>query len=453
MTNPLRSGAFRFALAMTALFTAGTIALLLMVEQAVTSYATEVAQDSITTEAAVLADEARVADRQQIIGSVIRRENAVREHQLRYLLVDQHGRYLAGSLPARIAHYGWKTVDLAGSEAGADPNDGKAALLTFGTRLHGNMVLVVASDTSDLAELRQSLGTAAIVFGLVIGALALFGGLIVGSMFLRRLGRVNVSVERIMQGSFAERLPTIGMSPEFVELSTNLNAMLSRIERLIEGMRQVSTDIAHDLRTPLTRLRQRLEEMHEADPATVSKEQIDGALEQTDQILTVFRALLRISALEAGAGQQHLEQADISALLVGLHQAYQPVTEDEQRHLTSRIEPDIRSRIDPDLLTQAVTNLIENAILHTPVGSTIQIALERRPSGFSIIVADNGLGIPEAKRAQVLQRFYRLDSSRGTPGAGLGLALVAAIAALHNASLTLADNSPGLRVEIAFEQR
>lgn len=450
MLSALRSGAFRFAFAVAAVFAVGTIALLFSVEQAVSSYATEVAQDSISAEVAVLRDEDSVSDRDQLVQSVVRRENAVREHQLRYLLADEDGHYLAGSLPATAAHVGWHALVLPNSDPSDEGGGKTVSLLAFGARLHDGAIVVVASDTSDLDELRQGLGATAAAFGFAITALALVGGFIVGTMFLRRLARVNRSVERIMQGSFAERLPTIGMSPEFNELSSNLNRMLERIEALMEAMRQVSTDIAHDLRTPLTRLRQRLEEMREAAPGSVSEEQIDGALAQTDQILAVFRALLRISSLEAGAGRQRMKQVDLTALMQGLFEAYLPVVEDAQHILTSDIEPNLSGPVDPEMLAQAVTNLIENAIFHTPEGSIITLGLEHRPGGFAIIVADNGPGIPEAEREPVLQRFYRLDDSRGTPGAGLGLALVAAIAAIHGAELKLTDNGPGLRVEMSF---
>lgn len=450
MLRPLRSGAFRFALVVATLFAVGTTALLVIAGRIVTNYATEVARDSVTAEVAVLSDEDRESSQAQIIRSVVRRENATREHQLRYLLVDGRGHYLAGSLPASAAHVGWSALTLSNN----DPNDQDGAktlsLMALGARLHDGAVLVVASDTSDLDELRQGLGATTAMFGLAITVLALVGGFIIGTMFLRRLDQVNRSVERIMQGSFAERLPAIGMSPEFNQLSTNLNRMLDRIEVLMEGMRQVSTDIAHDLRTPLTRLRQRLEEMQNAAPGSVSKEQIDGTIAQTDQILGVFRALLRISSLEAGAGRERMTQVDLSALIQSLVEAYRPVAEDAQHVLTSQIEPNISGYADSEMLAQAVTNLVENAIFHTPQGCAIVIGLERRPNGFAIIIADNGPGIPEVERQRVLKRFYRLDGSRGTPGAGLGLALVSAVAAIHGADLKLTDNSPGLRVEMTF---
>jgi len=446
--SPLRSGAFRFALMVAGVFAVGTTALLFTADRAVNRYASEVARDSVAAETAVLRDEDSASGRTQTLQSVTRRENAVREHQLRYLLVDGRGRYLAGSLPASAAHVGWRDVMLPNNDAGDDDGAGTMSLMALGTRLEDGAILVVASDRSDLTELRQGLGLSTAAFGVAITMLALVGGYVVGTVFLRRLERVNRSVERIMQGSLTERLPAIGMSPEFDHLSINLNLMLDRMGALMEGMRQVSTDIAHDLRTPLTRLRQRLEAMKDSAPGAVSEEQVDAALAQTDEILTVFRALLRISALEAGAGRQRIAEVDLSALMTGLFEAFRPVAEDALHVLTAHIPPGVAGRCDPEMLTQAVTNLTENAIFHTPPGSTIVLALERRQDVVAIIVADNGPGIPENKHQDVLKRFYRLDGSRGMPGAGLGLALVSAVAAIHGADLRLMDNHPGLRVEM-----
>ncbi|MDH7974481.1 HAMP domain-containing sensor histidine kinase [Sphingomonas sp. AR_OL41] len=446
--SPLRSGAFRFALMLAGIFAIGAAALLLMVEQSVSRYAGEVANDAIVAEVAILRDESRASGMADTIRSVVRRENAAREHQLRYLLVDRRGGYLAGSLPASVAQLGWQTITLPNHDPDNDDGAQAMSLTALGARLPDGATLVVASDTSDLDELRWGLGLSSALFGLIITALALVGGFVVGRIFLRRLDRVNRSVERIMQGSFAERLPTIGMSPEFDHLSVNLNRMLGRIEALMAGMRQVSTDIAHDLRTPLTRLRQRLEAMKEGASEAISERQVEAALAQVDDILGVFSALLRISALEAGAGLHRIVDVDLSRLVERLVDAYRPVVEDAGQMLSAAIEPGVVGRADPEMLTQAVTNLIENAIVHTPPGSHVSVVLERRPAGIRITVADDGPGVPANERERIFERFYRLDRSRGTPGAGLGLALTEAVATIHGATISLIDNGPGLQVEL-----
>jgi signal transduction histidine kinase len=446
--SPLRSGAFRFALMVAGIFAAGTIALLFMVEQSVSRYATEVAKDRIAAEVAVLREESRATGTAETIRSVARRENAAREHQLRYLLVNHSGKYLAGSLPAAVGQLGWRAVTLTNHDPENDDGAATMSLIALGARLDDGTKLVVASDTSDLEELRWGLGLSSTIFGLFVTALALVGGYVVGSVFLRRLDRVNRSVERIMQGSLTERLPTIGMSPEFDHLSTNLNRMLARIEALMEGMQQVSADIAHDLRTPLTRLRQRLEVMAQGAVGTISEQQVEAAIAQLDEILGVFRALLRISSLEAGTGRHRIMDVNLSRLVSRVADAYRAVAEDAGHDFYERIEPAIVGRADPEMLTQAVTNLIENAIVHSPPGSTVSVALERRLHGIAIIVADNGPGIPEDERDRVRKRFYRLDISRSTPGAGLGLSLVSAVAAIHGAIFCMTDNAPGLRAEL-----
>jgi signal transduction histidine kinase len=447
-TNPLRSGAFRFALLLAAVFAVGTAALMATVVHEVGRFATEVARDSVATEAALLEAEDRASGRAETIQSVVRRENAARDHQLRYLMTDRAGRYLAGSLPASAAHIGWRPVTIANDGVDEDSDAKTLVLDALGVRLSDGATLVVASDRSDLDQLRAGLVASAALFGGAVTLFVLIGGWLAGGRFLRRLNEVNRSVHRIVEGRIAERLPAIGMSGEFDDLSTNLNHMLDRIEALMEGMRQVSTDIAHDLRTPLTRLRQRLETLKETPPEDLTGAEIDGAIDETDRILAIFAALLRISSLEAGAGARRIAPVDLSEIVERVFEAYRPVAEDADHALSATIAPDVVIQGDADMLIQAATNLVENAVFHTPPGCRIALTLDRRPGHAVIAVADNGPGVPAAERDKVLGRFYRLEASRGVPGAGLGLALVAAVAAIHRADLRLTDNGPGLRVEL-----
>ena len=448
----LRSGAFRFAILIAAIFAIGTSVLLVQVERSVSRYATEVASDSVAAELAVLQGEDRTAGRAQLIRSITLREQAVREHQIRYLLVDSQAHRLAGSIPASAARVGGYDLVLPSIDHANEGDGAVVSLMAVGVRLNDGAILVVGSDTSDLRDLRQTLSQSTIEFGIGISFLALIGGLVIGTIFLRRLDRVNHAVGRIMLGSLSERLPAIGMSAEFDDLSTNLNRMLDRIESLMAGMRQVSTDIAHDLRTPLTRLRQRLEEMKGgvSDAEPVTEEQVEVAIAQTDSILAIFRALLRISSLEAGAGKHRFSEVDLSEIVDRVFHAYLPVAEDVHHILSAYIETAVKVRGDAELLTQAVTNLIENALVHTLPGSRIGLSVRQTEDGVTLAVADDGPGIPAEERSKVLRRFYRLDASRHSPGAGLGLALVSAIAALHEARLSLSDNCPGLRAEITF---
>jgi signal transduction histidine kinase len=227
--------------------------------------------------------------------------------------------------------------------------------------------------------------------------------------------------------------------------------MLDRIQSLMSGLQQVSNDIAHDLKTPLTRLRHRLELVrHRAAGVADYEVAVDQALAECDLTLATFDALLRIAQIEAGTRQSGFKSVDLTGVIQTLSTAYQPVAE-ECGHVLS-FEPAGEALIagDPELLTQMVANLIENAFKHTPPGSSIELRLSRSEGRWRLSVADDGPGIPASHRDEVFQRFYRLDPSRTSAGNGLGLSLVAAVAQLHGADIQLADNDPGLLVEILF---
>ncbi|MDB5690464.1 MAG: hypothetical protein JWL91_2340 [Sphingomonas bacterium] len=446
----LSSGAFRFALLIATVFAIGAAALLLVVEQSVARYTVEAAEDSVNAEADILAAEDAGLGRAELIRAIDRHARAVRERQLRYLLIDPSGRRVTGTLPAAAAASGWQRIAIR--DPGDPEQSGRSIpLLALSVRLSDGAVLVVASDLSDLVDLRHRLRLFTIAFGGLISLLALVGGLIVGSLFLRRLESVNRAIAQINGGRFAERLPPIGMGPEFDRLSANLNSMLDRIEALLDSLRQVSTDIAHDLRTPLTRLRQRLECIRDVGEDLSLPEQLDAALSQIDEILALFGALLRIGSLEGGT--RILDGvADLSELVDRIGQAYAPVAEDSGHELEVAVAPGVTVTGDAELLAQAVTNLVENALTHTPPGSRVSLVLTLGKGGAQLMVADDGPGVPEHERDKVIRRFYRMDRSRHTPGAGLGLALVSAIAVLHGSAVILEDNRPGLRVVLRFSR-
>jgi len=296
--------------------------------------------------------------------------------------------------------------------------------------------------------LREWLDTVALWSGIGVTLLALIAGYVIAAIFTRRLERLNMSINTIMGGRLNERVPVIGMDGEFDRLTENLNRMLDRIEALMTGVRQVSTDIAHDLRTPITRLRQRLESAVADQGAPVPQYVIEEALTQIDGIMNIFTALLRIGTIEAGAGRARFQPVDLSEIMGRVLLAYQPVAEDGGRTIIGAIDPNILVDGDADLLAQLFTNLIENALTHTPPGTAITLALRRERDDIIADVSDNGPGIPLEERENVVKRFYRLDTSRNELGAGLGLALAAAIADLHGANLTLCDTRPGLGVKL-----
>jgi signal transduction histidine kinase len=447
--NAFRSGAFRFALLLALAFAASSMLLLLVVERSISSYALAATEGGLRSETAILQGEDKEGGRASLITAIDRHRRAGGAEAFRYQLVDRDGRPLVNDLGATAARLGWGTVDVT-DDPSSPSRDGRETFKTLGVALPHGGVLVVGTDTYDIQALRDRLDRFTILAGLGITLVAVIGGYLIGGLFLRRLDRVNAAIERIMAGAVTERLPTIGISREFDLLSANLNRMLDRIETLLDGLRQVSTDIAHDLRTPLTRLRQQLEATREAGEAGVYEAGIDAAIAQTDEILGIFRALLRIGTLDGGDGRQHFTRVDLSEVLERVVAAHQPVAEDAGKTLRADIATGLCVAGDAELLAQLLTNLIDNAIRHTPPGSQIVGRLARVEDAVIAEISDTGPGIPANERDRVLTRFYRLDRSRNLPGAGLGMALVAAIASLHRAPLALLDNAPGLRVRLSF---
>lgn len=442
-----RSAAFRFALMLAVVVALGATALLMTVERQVGRYAHEASDGMLRAEAKVLAGEYAELGLSGLTDAIARHRGVSADAPYRYLLRDALGRRLAGDLPDAAARVGSGTLDVPEQEAGG-VNIERMAML--GTSLPDGILLVVATDSFDVQDLRHRLDRFTLLSGIGIALFALLGGYLVGSLFLRRLDRVNHAVDRIMEGERDERLPMIGFGPEFDELARNLNHMLDRNAAAMEALRQVSTDIAHDLRTPLTRLHQRLEAMQDgaADPTG-----IEEALAQTDGLLATFHALLRIGTLEGGVGRQRFARVDLSELMERIHQAYLPVAEDADHLLTADLAPGVVVSGDGELLAQLFTNLIENAIVHTPAGTTIGLRLGVAGEEVLAEVSDTGPGIPREERDKVFRRFYRLDRSRSSAGSGLGLALVAAIAALHRADCFIADADAGLSVRVRFQRR
>ncbi|HXV64895.1 MAG TPA: HAMP domain-containing sensor histidine kinase, partial [Vicinamibacteria bacterium] len=226
--------------------------------------------------------------------------------------------------------------------------------------------------------------------------------------------------------------------------------MLDELKKLVEGVRRVSDAVAHDLRTPLARLKTRLERLRKtkADP------EIEAAIHETDHLLAVFAALLRIARIETGErARAVLANVDLTSLVDDVAELYAPLIEDADKKLVLHNSPGIEVRGDRDMLFQALVNLLDNALKHTSPGGQIEIALSSTGEGIEIVVADDGPGIPLEERSRVRERFYRLDRSRTTAGAGLGLSLVEAVAKLHAGSLQLLDNAPGLRAVVRLGRR
>ena len=443
-SHSFNSAAFRFALLIAGLFGLGSIAILAVVQHSLRAYAAEATAVGLRAETAALLDIWPLGGNQQLVLTIRRRQQLPYEEPFQYLLIGADGTALAGDLPFAAARPGWGRVVLAGDSGDSE------TLQTLGTRLPDGSLLVVATDNFDVQQVRGRLVAFTIASSVAITILALVGGYFIGLTFLRRLDGVNHAVARIMSGRLDERLPAIGMGPEFDALSRNLNAMLEWISTLMEGLRQVSTDIAHDLRMPLTRLQQQLEAMRDSGSVAAYEAGIDQSLAQIEAIHTIFRALLRIGLLEGGEHSQTLARLDLSELVGRVTEAYRPVVEDAGKILSMEVEGGVFVPGDGELLGQLLANLIDNALVHTPDGTHIGVSLHRSGDAAVVTIADDGPGVPEGDRSRILRRFYRLDQSRSTPGAGLGLAMVAAIASMHGAKLSIEDNKPGLRVRLSF---
>ena len=439
------SAAFRFALMLAVVVALGAGALLFTVERQVGYFAREASDGMLRAESSVLAAEYAQLGLSGLTDAIARHRGSDADPPYRYLLTDKTGHRLSGDLPLQAARIG------QGSVAVPEDFDGSRhveRLATQVTQLPDGLLLVVATDSFDVQQLRHRLGRFTIWSGIAIAAFALIGGYLVGRVFLRRLATVNRAIDRIIDGDGAERLPMIGFGPEFDDLTRNLNRMLERKAAAMEALRQVSTDIAHDLRTPLTRLHQRLERLQVAGAG--DPDSIDAAVKQTNGLLATFEALLRIGSIEGGVGRRRFATVDLTELLDRIHAAYVPVVEDSGQTFIANHSAGVTVTGDPDLLAQLFTNLIENAIVHTPGGTRIVSRLRTVGTEAVAEICDNGPGIPFDEREKVFRRFYRRDASRSTEGAGLGLALVSAIAALHQAKCTIPGGPEGLCVRIAF---
>jgi signal transduction histidine kinase len=369
---------------------------------------------------------------------------------LDYFVAEQAGQRLAGDLPIISDRSGWVEINAA-QDAGEEQSNEVEATRVLVRELDGGFRLGVGEDLEQVDETEDTfLAILASALGVVL-VLGIGGGLLLSAAFLRRVDMITRTADAIIDGDLSRRIERTGSGDDFDHLSATLNVMLDRIAGLMENLRQVSNDIAHDLRTPLTRLRQDLEEAQKRDlTAADFKRIIEGAVAEADLLLETFSALLRIAQIEAGTRRSAFRPVDLSDVMRTVAEAYAPAVEESGRTLRVEIADGVQVNGDRGLLSQLFVNLVENALHHNPPGTTITLRLARQPAGALAEVADTGPGIPADERAAVFRRFYRLERSRTTPGSGLGLSTVAAIVELHHAAVELVDNAPGLRVVIRF---
>ena len=314
--------------------------------------------------------------------------------------------------------------------------------------LSGGLRLLVGHDLGEADTLTPILWRA--LFGSLVWLtlLGTVGGLVVARRVLHRVERINAQAQRIAETDLAGRLPLAGSGDELDRLVINLNAMLDRIAALVAGVKEVSDNVAHDLKTPLTRLRSRAEQtLRTGRDADDFRDALERVIEDADAMMRIFTALLSISRAEAGAGRDGMVDFDVADVVSDVGELYEPLAEDKGVVLEGRIEPNLFVHGNRELIGQILANLVDNALKYG-VGRTGRIALTaaRRPGTIEIAVADQGSGIAATDRHRITERFVRLENSRSQPGTGLGLSLVAAVVRLHNGELLIEDNEPGLRV-------
>jgi len=364
------------------------------------------------------------------------------------LLADAAYQPLAGNLKSwpkdLAAHPGVQA-------AVADLPGQKVQTLFIETNLPGGYHLLVGRDLVRFRQLEQRF-----TFGLVAAVSVLVGVGALGAFLIRRrvLARVQdigAAVGGIMQGDLRRRLPVSGLE-EFATLSRTLNGMLDHIEHLIAGISNVSNSIAHDLRTPLAEVRSRLEELVlTRPPAPETFAEVEAAVADVDRVMRMFNAMLRLAEIDSGARRSGFVRVDAAAVAAEVVEYYEPAAEQKGVVFSFESQGEAAVAGDPVLLAQAVSNLIDNSLKSVPEHGAIRVEVGRRADGaIEIAVADDGPGIPDADKPRVTERFYRGDASRGTPGVGLGLSIVDAVARLHGGVLQLVDNHPGLRARMVL---
>ena len=435
---PLRSAAYRIALIYSGAFVLATLLLGLMVYLA--AHAALVRQLDAQIESTALDLKARYADegRQDLIESIRARERLRSPGELGFALFAADGRRIAGDMDTGRPRLGWSNIIFIDPEEGADPGRALAIGLPDGTRL------AVAADREPLEAIDRRILVIFAVASLAILLLGIVGGLILGAYLRGRIGRIGRTAEAIVSGDLARRMPIGPRGDEFDDLARTLNRMLDRIERLMNNLRQISSDIAHDLRTPLSRLRNHLEEMRSGDG--VREEDVQSAVARTDDILKLFAAILRISELERGAASRYFVPLRLDEIARDICESYAPAIEDSGRSLACAIDGSVTATGDRELISQIIANLLDNAMVHTPIGTHITLTL----NALALVIADNGHGIASEDRTRVLQRFVRLDQSRTRPGHGLGLNLAAAIVEAHGWTIAVESNNPGTKVRIGL---
>ncbi|MFA6267395.1 MAG: ATP-binding protein [Pseudolabrys sp.] len=443
----LRSTPFRLALAFALLFVcafllSGFVTFNLIKKELDARY------DSHTKELFQVISQTYVeSDIQDVIDATRTHIAATTEKRNIFLLQAADGRILAANIPSVPVPDGWSTRP--GGDFGIH---GDFTYRIFAANVGADR-LIIGTNNEETDELQEIVVAS---FGwalLVVIALAIGGGALIASRAQRRLDAVRDTMGRVSHGELSARIPLLGRGDDVDLLSNDINIALERLSIVVESMRQVSSDIAHDLKTPLNHLRMTLEEaaLKQSQGQPVAAE-LEAAMTEATEIDETFEALLRIAQIESGARKSRFSSINLKVVLTSLMEVYGDVADDAGQQLTADFEANSGFTIsgDRELLTQMYANLIENAIRHCPSGTRIQLSLYRNGDKVCTVLQDNGLGIAHEEHAKIFRRLYRLEKSRTSPGTGLGLSLVKAIADLHGVEIRLEDANPGLRFVMSY---
>jgi signal transduction histidine kinase len=454
--RPLRffhTNTFRLTLLYAGLFCLSVLALLAFVYWSTSVLLERQQTQIIVAETRGLVDQYNDFGMPGLVGAIAGRVQPDRVGDSIYLLVDDKLEPVVGNLshwPVATADGPWLVFPLDRNRLG-DPVQHSARALHM--KLAGGYRLLVGNDTRTqdrfaAAVIQALFWSLAATLGLGLGV-----GVLMSRKTLARLEAINTGAERIRRGEVRHRMPVGSGGDEYDRLAANLNAMLEEIERLMGGIRAVTNNIAHDLRSPLTRLKTRLEvALATREDAAAQRVAVVQAVAEAEDLLQTVNALLSIADVEAGTGRAEMAPVDLEALAGDVAELYEPAAEEKGLRFERALRGPAVVTGNRQLLFQALANLLDNAIKYTPAPGAVALRLDpiAHGQGPRLVVADSGPGVPAADRERVLERFVRLDGSRSTPGSGLGLSLVAAIGRLHGAALLLDDNAPGLKVALQF---
>ena len=453
-----RTATFRLAMAQVGIFFVFAFALLLAVYVTTAGQLERDAERGADVEFQALAQVYSEGGLQRLNEDVIDRIAA--GGQGIYVLANENGEVISGSLdplpPMSIGAESRRAVFQFDSPTEGGKTTRKTARGRAGRMLNGP-ILIVARDMGDANAIVGRISTAVWTGGVVGLVFSVFAGYSAARQAARRADLLSKTARDVMAGDLSRRAPVAGVGDEFDDLAQDLNAMLDRIQRLVAESRTAGDAIAHDLRSPLVRMRQALEQaLDRAPEPNADRDALRKAMDETQRILDTFHALLQLSNVQSARETLKMQVVDVSGLAADLAEFFAPAAEDAGLAFDTAIAPDVAVEGEPRLIMQAVANLIENAVKYTPIGGAIRFDVRRRAEGGAeLVVADTGPGVPAFERERVKERFVRLDPERSAGGAGLGLAMVTAVADVHQGEFTLDDglggpSGPGLSARLAL---